>query len=354
MSPLSSTSSGKFNYSIHGLRGIAALIVFVFHIYDMSRKLEVIPEEIHPVLKGAFVSLASGVDIFFMISGYLITVSLIRHANIKNFLIDRAVRIYPVFLFLHLCLFAIAPFIHYKWLTGISPLQWLLHFSSNLFFLPGIFDLPLMQLSAWSLSYELAFYLFSSLVCFFWVRQKTIALALLFVAMPLLIAVYPRAVFFAMGSLVYFLLGRKETLSHRIPALGVWVVIPFLAIMSYANVEGPYRIIWLSAPLGFLLFLDVTRGAEPLACLLRQRVVQFLGTISYSFYLWHAVVTFPLKPLVQKILVVKLGITGWLAVLLFGMIAFLITLPVSYISYVVLEQRAGKWLKLFINKNKRD
>ena len=344
--------SKHFNNSIHGLRGIAALCVFLFHIYDMSRKLELIPEDINLPLKGMLISLAAGVDIFFMISGYLITLSLIRHANVKNFLIDRAVRIYPVFLFLHLCLFAVAPLLHYKWLADISPFMWIMHFFSNLFFLPGVFDLPLMQLSAWSLSYELAFYLFSSVIYFFWSRKRIVSLLLLAIIMPVLIAIYPRAIFFAVGSLVYFVLRNKAHISEKIPTLGALAVLPFFMIMAYANVIGPYRIMWLSAPLGFFIFLDVVRNANPLAAFLKLPVVQFLGTISYSFYLWHAVVTFPLKHLAEKILIIKLGLSGWVAVAAFGIIAFAITIPVSYISYLVLEQYCGKKLKTWINRNK--
>src|SRR5580704_6359250 len=118
----------QFNPCIHGLRGIAALIVFLFHVYDQPRLLGLIPETLPLALKIAIVSLSSGVDLFFMISGYLITASLIRHANVRTFLTDRVIRIYPVFLFLHLCLFAVAPLIKYKWMAGITPTAWVLNF----------------------------------------------------------------------------------------------------------------------------------------------------------------------------------------------------------------------------------
>jgi peptidoglycan/LPS O-acetylase OafA/YrhL len=36
-------------------------------------------------------------------------------------------------------------------------------------------------------------------------------------------------------------------------------------------------------------------------------LMQFFGTISYSFYLWHPIVTFPLKSAMTRILIGKLG-----------------------------------------------
>ena len=103
-----------------------------------------------------------GVELFFTISGYLISGSLVRHGKAKTFLIDRAVRIYPVFLVIHVIVFLTGPLIGYKWMVGLTPVQWTFDFISNALFLPGIFNLPLAQLSAWSLSYEALFYLITA------------------------------------------------------------------------------------------------------------------------------------------------------------------------------------------------
>ena len=50
-----------------------------------------------------------GVELFFMISGFLIPASLVRHASVGKFFYDRALRILPVFVVLHLVLFVAGP-----------------------------------------------------------------------------------------------------------------------------------------------------------------------------------------------------------------------------------------------------
>ncbi len=147
-----------FNPHIHGLRGLAALMVFIFHIYHMSEKEGFWPSSLDFMAPG-FLALSSGVEIFFMISGFLIIASLIRHRSTGRFLLDRAIRIYPVFLFIHILIFSVGPFIGYKWMADISLFEWARHFISNVLFIPGVIkDLPLAQLNAWTLSYEAFFY----------------------------------------------------------------------------------------------------------------------------------------------------------------------------------------------------
>ena len=335
----------KFNYPVQGLRGVAAMSVFLFHIYDMSLKQGVLPENIPLPIKAALLSLSSGVDLFFMISGYLIVASLIRHANVRSFLADRIIRIYPVFLFLHISLFAIVPLAHYKWLANISFGPWLLHFFTNLFFLPGMFDLPLLQLNAWSLSYEFAFYLFCVGVYSLLARCRWAGWLLLAAAAPAIIFFYPRAAFFAVGAGIFFLLRQPSGYVSRVPALGLMCVPVFFVLIGYAYSSDNPQLCWLAIPPAFFLFLDITRGIRPLSGILSHKAAQFLGMISYSFYLWHPVVTYPLKLVMAKILVEKMGINPLVAVFIFGALSLAITLPVSYLSYLLLEKRSKKILK---------
>jgi hypothetical protein len=151
----------NLNRHIHGLRGFSTLAVFVYHVYGMGTLWNFWPASLDPVAP-FFAAGKHGVEIFFIISGYLITGSLIRHQSAAKFLVDRAIRLYPVFMTIQLIVFGLGPVIHYKWLSGISPSGWAVAFVENGLFLPGIFDLPLAQLNAWSLSYEAAFYLLSA------------------------------------------------------------------------------------------------------------------------------------------------------------------------------------------------
>lgn len=160
--PLYNKNSEK-NLAINGLRGLLALAVVLYHGYTgmtTSHYLKEIPfAQIEYV--GPF-----AVNIFFIISGYLILQSLIRSGNVRRFILHRVLRIYPVFLVIHLFIFTVGPIIHYEWLADLTLTEYILHFVSNLFMLPGIFDLPAAQIVAWSLSFEFAYYIVISVFYF--------------------------------------------------------------------------------------------------------------------------------------------------------------------------------------------
>jgi peptidoglycan/LPS O-acetylase OafA/YrhL len=151
------------NPSIHGLRGLAILMVFGLHVYGMA-------------VSGGFASPFPdgsialqliewghrGVDLFFMISGYLIVAGLARHRNALHFLLQRVIRIYPAFLLPHTLIFVVSPMIGFRWVAELGAFEYAAHFLSNLLFLPGCFDLPIANPVAWTLSLEFAFYLLAA------------------------------------------------------------------------------------------------------------------------------------------------------------------------------------------------
>lgn len=347
----SEVRSDRFEPMVHGLRGTAALSVYLFHVYDMMRKQNVFDETALPAaLKAAIVSLSCGVDLFFMISGYLITGSLIRHADIGKFVIDRVARLYPLFLTLHIILFAVAPLLHYKWTVGLTPAQWAFHFTTNLFMLPGIFKLPLMQLNAWTLSYEWVFYIVSATAYFAYSRKITALKWALLVAVPVLLFMYPRAVFFLAGVVMFFANNRKIELPKLAsnPVVVVALPVVFAGMMGYSIQHGEHWLTYLAFLPGILLFALVTRATPIYAAVLGSRPIQFMGTISYSFYLLHAVVTVPFKILAAKVLHDRLHLPPLLVVAVFGTVSFVATVILSYGSYLLLEKHGTRWVKALL------
>lgn len=331
----------NLNRQVHGLRGVSALAVFVYHVYGMGTLWNFWPARFAPVAP-FFSAGKHGVEIFFIISGYLITGSLIRHGSARQFLIDRAIRIYPVFMTIQLLVFGLGPIIHYKWLAGISAKGWLVAFVENGLFLPGLFDLPLAQLNAWSLSYEAAFYLLSAaafvLAHRYGRRLATIAVLL---ALALMIPLYPRAAFFIPGVVTFFLARRYAlSLPPWVRLASLLALAVTLALLTIA--ETTPGLIYLALIPAFAFFLSIIEGRCPLSALLRLPALQYLGTISYSFYLWSPAVTFPLKLVIQRYLHGRLDdavITG-----LFATLGLAGSIAVAHISYKVLEAEAGRRL----------
>jgi peptidoglycan/LPS O-acetylase OafA/YrhL len=86
----------------------------------------------------------------------------------------------------------------------------------------------------------------------------------------------------------------------------------------------------------------VVEGRCLLSAMLRTRFLQYLGTISYSFYLWSPVVTYPMKLVIERYLSGRLD--DFVIVILFAVVGFAASVAVAHASYRVLEDAAGRWL----------
>ena len=332
----------NINRQIHGLRGLSAFIVFVFHIYGIADEWHFWPARLAEL--GFFFRLGQhGVEIFFIISGYLITASLLRHQNAGRFLIDRAIRLYPVFLTIQLLVFVLGPIVGYRWFAGIGVGAWVTAFFSNLLFLPGIFSLPLAQPSAWSLSYEAAFYVVSAGLYMVARRAGAFAAAIIgcLIIAPLVLR-YPNAAFFLVGVATYFLRRRiAETVPGTMRRLSSLAFITTLALLTIGE-SFPAVDIFAALP-ALLFFASIVNGRCALSKFLRRDFFQYMGTISYSFYLWFGVVTYPIKLLIVKFLLGRFDMISLVA--LFGVTAFIASVVVAQASNVLLEVRLGRWLR---------
>ena len=329
-----------YNRNLNGLRGLCAFLVFLRHIWAGPRLEgwwgDGLPDA--ALFDFLFDSLQCAVEIFFMISGFLITQSLLRAPSIGHFLLHRVLRIYPVFLATHLMLFTLGPALHYKLLDGIDAPHWLWLFVTNGLLLPGMVDLPIVQSNAWSLSYEAAFYLFSVLA---WRLGRLLPPAPRAVAIALAAALAcfaaPRGIFFAAGALVFLLDDRARAIGRR-PWLPATVLLPLLFVLLQASLQAPIDEMRLGyaigCVLGILLFARLVHGRMPL---LRSRVMQYLGDISYSFYLWHPFAYFIGKRLVHG---TTAGLPPALQVLLLFLVALPLALALSHASHRLIERAA--------------
>ncbi|WP_263382795.1 acyltransferase family protein [Granulicella arctica] len=131
------------------LRSLAILAVMLFHLQG------VLPESFHPVARFGWM----GVDLFFVLSGYLIGLQLLRpvtrgeQPSLRDFYRRRAYRILPAYLVV-VTLYVLVPL--WRESPGISPLWQFLTFTENLFV-----DYSIHQAFShiWSLCVEEHFYL---------------------------------------------------------------------------------------------------------------------------------------------------------------------------------------------------
>lgn len=335
-------NSKVYYQGIGGLRGVAATLVFIFHLREMAEKYQFFPWS--DKYTSAIFSIGKyGVEIFFVISGFLISKTLIDHGNLKKFFIDRIFRIYPLFLFLHIIIFAIGPIVNYKIFNNINLQNWTMYFFCNLFMLPGVFKLPLAQLNAWSLSYEILFYLISALIFKIFksnLKSNNLKIAIsALVIFPLIVLLKP-AIFFAVGFACYRwnIFKRCELIPS--PALTGIAFLIFISSLLAGEEMKSNLIYYISILPMYIYFCGMTINQGSFA-FERGRVAVWLGTISYSFYLCHPFVTYLMRIIVLKVVVFSSGVKF----AIFSIASIIISIVFSKIANNLFEIKIPKYLK---------
>ncbi len=321
----------KFNLSIHGLRGLAAISVVFFHVYGMGAKNHLFWIYLESVKHlGAFF-----VCIFFCISGYLITQTLEKHNSLRTFAKNRLVRIYPVFLLLHLVMFTFGPIKGYDWMGTLQygSIDYFKAFFANLLFLPGVFDLPLAQKDAWSLSFEALFYILAGLV---WKISTTLTgiTKIICLSAPFAVAIFVTyyriyTSFFLIGVGCYLI---QKYYSKLPPTYRLGV--PALLVAAIAYQYHPL----LAFPFLCIFFVEVVQEEAFSAQLLRTPPMRFLGTISYSLYLSHSFTMDLVRSIAIKIVELN-PLVGDLFLIVAGPIFSVI---IAWIIYELIERKLTK------------
>lgn len=318
------------------------MAVCITHWYQMSYKRGLLPLPPQNLVGTAINQLGVyNVALFFCISGLLIIQSLLKHSSITRFAYNRVKRIYPAFIVLHMVMFTAGVAANYEWMGSLKSSigSYLIGFFSNLLFLPGVFQLPIAQKNAWTLSYEAAFYILSGL-CFASLAQKEsrpwlmgLGLAAFAGAAGWIIYRAPIAFYFVVGVSACFPLLPFVERVLDLKWLGL-ILYPVAALVFGSSVIA-------ALPLIGLLFYGVVKEKGLLHDLLQLRVFQFLGTVSYSLYLVHPFVLDVLRTISVK----ASGKIGAFPAATLFFIAMLILVPgVSYLMYSLIEVKLTKFL----------
>lgn len=308
--PVTPTAPEYFRQDIQGLRGIAVLLVVIYHTGI--------------ALPGGYI----GVDIFFVISGFVITQLLVREAsdgssiNLAKFYSRRIKRILPAVAFaivgtLFLSIFTMSPFGEQQEVAETARASSL--FAANFYFFLqdsywALAENPLRHL--WSLAVEEQFYLIFPILIFalhklkFKVNSTFSKLAFVLIAIASFVVSYflstgnqflPKPELFAFfgtpwrmweflaGALIALVkvrdLSRFKSLvtATSTAALGaiIWAVLEF---DSFTAFPGTAALVPVCAT-AVLLYLGQTKNF--LHQITTSRLLVFFGSISYSWYLWH-------------------------------------------------------------------
>jgi peptidoglycan/LPS O-acetylase OafA/YrhL len=351
-------SNVDFNTALNGYRGLCALLVFIYHCG--SAGVVSWPGGSWLADGGAWLWSACryGVEMFFMISGFVILGSLLRHATIPGFLWDRCVRIFSAWVPTLLVVTAVCMAFKMRYFVEASALEAGVLVLANLLLLPPFVPLPLVHPVSWSLSYEWVFYLTAALALLLMRRSPRPAWAApLWVSWAaLFIFLYPRALFFVTGVLVFqhreWFAARRAWLRWPLLSLLLFLVAWRFTAADEARLSRTFLDFmrdgsWIAAGIAFVAalhaFAAICSNASRQTAWLNGPTFQFLGSISYSFYLWHSLVMSFTKRAVNAYVVPELGSAAGFSV--FVMASLAIALPLSWLSWRCLEVHFAAWLR---------
>ena len=304
--------------ALDGVRAVAILIVMVYH-------LEWLIPDLHPYVKGGFL----GVDVFFVLSGFLITSILLSERektgeiSLKNFYVRRCLRLIPAFWLFLVGIYFFGSFLLPKFQAGLvygrNDFLYALTYTMNWFSAtnPG-FDSNLNH--SWSLAIEEQFYIIWSLILFWAVSAKWKHNQILFLTIGLIAFLcVSRAIRAGMGTdwriLYYSTDTRIDSLLMGCAAsmLFVWKVFPcdvtkrrWFKLLLLASVIGSTVMLFsfshensglyiaglpvFTISIAVMLYWLASGENTAIHKLLSMTAMRWIGSISYSLYLWHYLV----------------------------------------------------------------
>lgn len=330
---LPTTSPGTIS-SIQYLRGIAALAVVIFHANLIAS------QTFHPV--PVIQSTAAGVDVFFVISGFIMWVAA-RNQNPIRFLSNRVIRVVPLYWLVTIALYV-------GWIAFGHKVAPIGHFLESLFFIPYAADngqmTPLVVVG-WTLNYEMFFYVLFAVALFtrrcavlFAVIGGLVTVGVIYhhqLAAPLQFYTSPLLLEFALGVLLGMVFDRiPQQAGLALFLFGVAAIV--LSGLAPPTTNSFWRVLVWGLPACCMV-------AGALKFDVRIHFLAALGDASYSIYLTHLLTIFCVKKvvgiadidsLVSAGLMIGVGICASIAV------GFVVYTAIERPIFLVLKRRPAR------------
>lgn len=331
--------------ALQDLRGIAAMIVLIYHASGLFS--EFYNKE---YLFGIFKQGYSGVDLFFVLSGFIITYihfgDIGNRTMLKNFALKRFFRIYPVYWIVLLPLIPLYQLIpsfgfdNYRSLEGILK-------SVSLF--PQ--DLHLMAV-AWTLSHEMIFYIMFSLLI---ALKPKIAYPILsvwiIVTLCFTFGVFnaeyyainalfsPLNFEFLAGTIIAYLIVKNKLAMSKLFIFSGLAAIAFFWTLENMELLKIHRVVAYGLPFALLIYGTVTSEMTRNNTY-SMRITRFLGDASYSIYLTH----YPLLSMLNKVFA-KFNIYALFGGFISVTLLILIATSMGILFYLVVERNVIAFAK---------
>ncbi|WP_370232336.1 acyltransferase family protein [Marinobacter nauticus] len=296
------TATSRRVTELDGLRGIAALWVVLYHLWAAVARRDV--DWLTSAVGEFFHAGWLGVDIFFVLSGFVITHSVtktrVTSAFIPRFILRRSIRIDPPYwaaIILAIFFMVLKNLLFPSESVVVPSAQVVI---AHIFYLQNLLELGNISSVFWTLCLEFQFYIFFAISYYFYSflgqeNKKRVSYILLITGIaacffspilrfssfnfPLPGTIFPYAYEFILGIIAYHC--SKGRIGYK------YLIFSVLGSVVVTSMFKPFY--YGVVPLLTLLVIYVASEGKRIL-VLNVRSVQFLGKISYSLYLTHAVV----------------------------------------------------------------
>lgn len=334
---------------LDGMRGIAIMLVVIFHAYARWPDLYPYTNQYSDFILFKYGWI--GVELFFLISGFVILMTLEKCNGVADFMLRRWFRLFPAMLVCSLFIFLTAGFFHER--PAGSPI--LEHMLPGVLFITPewfvqVFKQPWTDIegSFWSLYVEVKFYLiFGVFYYLLGVRLAIASLILLFSIycattyaehyLPYLdifrmVCYYTDAKFFG-----WFASGAIFYEFYKTGNLVFLILASFVGAVSAILFQGLYPGVWFVG-VSVVIFFAGSLFIKPLQSMLSCGFLLFVGFISYPFYLLHENI--------MVSLIIKIGDTfPFLNGIISSFLSILLVLIIGFIFANYLEPMTKKIVK---------
>lgn len=347
------SSLSQRNHSMEGIRAFAVLLVFITH-YLYIYEAWIPKNSVSSIIAGAFINIGhSGVDLFFVLSGYLIYGTLIqKKRKLLPYFKRRIERIYPTFLVI---------LVIYLLLSFLFPAQSklpdslfakIIYIIQNMLLLPGLFDIKPIVTVAWTLSYEFFYYLLIPIIiALFSLRERPIyfRIVLFSATVVTFFSVYYfddsyhahlggpiRLMMFVSGVLLYEVIQKKQYL-FRVNGLLITLLAFVLLLIIQNQYTDNYFLRYIVLFVAFFLLCWDTFSHYGLANkIFSFKYIRYLGNMSYSYYLMHSLAMQFILLLMKKLHFFNSG--SEMMIWLMLPIVFILTLMPSILLFIFIEK----------------
>jgi peptidoglycan/LPS O-acetylase OafA/YrhL len=367
------TSSGEYFAELDGLRFIAIITVVLFHISCSIKVPMVDTLRDNPILGLIYKNGWQGVELFFVISGFIIGLPFAKHyingekkVKLKSYFLRRVTRLEPPYIISIFLFFGIQLLAHQNTLSyGLPGVFASMFYLNNIIY--NSFS-HFVNASLWSLEVEIQFYVFA--IFFVQIFRLTklyrrLILSILILGIPFLhLAYFPETTtvyyflhFFFLGFLLVDLYLDKKKVN--IPKL-VSGILGFIALILVLYVNHKSNVLnELIFLIGIFVFYYSVLISGFGKSFFTNRYITVVGGMCYSIYLIHAPIAAAFGNITKYIIISNHIIPN---LLLYTVICLPIILIPSAIYFKLIEKPcmdknwpkklAGRMKQIFGNKNK--